>query len=773
LTAIGRSVRRVEDRRLITGAGCYVADVARPGQLWARIIRSTVAHARLSEVHLDEVRARPDVVGAFSAADLPEAFAAFRIPLRVVPQGEPGFTTDATQPVLATERVRYVGEPVAVVVATDPYAAEDAEEAVWVDFDELEPVLDAERALEAETLLHDSVGSNLIGQLNFTNEVDVDALFERADVVVKERFSSHRHAATPMETRGLVADYDKDSGRLTVWGPTKVKHYNRKVLAELLGLPAERIRFVETDVGGGFGARGELYPEDLLVPWLAFELKRPVKWVEDRGEALVAMNHSREQSFEVEMAATADGQLLAFRSKNWCNMGAYLRTNGPVPPWLGALNFAGPYHWEGYEATAYAVVTNKTPLGTMRGPGEVESTFARERMIDLLAERLDMDPRAFRLKNLIGANALPYTLELGEGVPYPLLYESGDYHQQLNGALDEIDYEQLRADAAAARSRGELVGVGMACGHNASAIGHFEWGRVVAEPDGSFTGYVGVSGLGQGVQTALAQVLADALGVPMELVRIHYHDTDAVPDGEGAYADRATIFGAGALMLAVDDLKEDARRKGAAALGVPEGEVIVEGAEVTRAGTDADSIPLSELGCSGRGKYEKHVPDYDFCASVAYVAVDRSTGKVTVRRYVGAYDVGHAVNPLIVEGQLDGAAAQGIAGVLFEESPYDEDGQPLAGSFMDYVMPTCAELPAVESLIYEFPSQSNPLGIKGAGNPGIITTHGAIANAVADALGPAGRKLTSLPLRPGRVRELLRAEENGPIESLATAEAEG
>jgi carbon-monoxide dehydrogenase large subunit len=769
MTEVGRSLTRVEDERLITGSGCYIGDVNREGQVWARIVRSPVAHGRLRAVDLASVRERPDVVAAFAAADLPE-LAACRIPLRVVPPGDPVFATASTepllaptQPIMASDRVRYVGEPIAVVVATDPYAVEDAAEEIWADIEELDPLIETFAAAQSETLLHpDVTSSNVIGRIRFQGGADVDALFERADVVVRERLCSHRHAATPMETRGLLADVE--DGRLTVWGTTKVKHYNRMVLSGMLGIPEEEIRFIENDVGGGFGARGEFYPEDALIPWLALRLQRPVKWIEDRGEALVAMNQSREQTFDVEMAATADGRLLAFRSMNWCNLGPYIRTNGPVPAWLSALTFAGPYRWEGYEATGHAVVTNKTPLGTMRGPGEVEATFARERMIDLVAGRLGLDPAELRLRNLLTADELPYSYEVGNGIA-PFTYATGDYLQQFRAVLDQVGYDELRARQTEPRNGDELLGVGVVCTHNCGGAlekdtqGDYEFARVVAEPDGSFTGYVGIAAVGQGVRTVLGQVLADALAVPVERVRIVHNDTDSVPKGEGAYADRATIFGSGALLLAVEELTKDARRAAAAALEVPE-DAVEFAADTLRATTDPQrTVPLAELGCSGQARYDKVETDYDFMAAVAVVAVDAPTGRVVVKRYVQAYDVGHAINPLLVEGQLCGAAAQGLGGVLLEECSYDDDGQPLSGSFMDYLLPTRAEVPDIESLLFEFPVDTNPLGVKGAGNAGIVPTHGAVANAVADALGAAGSRLVRLPLRAERVRELLRSEE--------------
>ncbi|MGH2850404.1 MAG: xanthine dehydrogenase family protein molybdopterin-binding subunit [Solirubrobacteraceae bacterium] len=754
--AVGRGLQRTEDRRLITGGGEYVADVTRPGQLWARIVRSPVAHGLILDVDLSDARALPGVAGAFSAADAP-ALAAARIPLRMEAGEESPVPLFGLQPIIASERVRYVGEPVAIVIAADPYIAESAAELVLVDIDELDPALESEDALRGEILLHPDGGTNVTLDMQFAGG-DADAVFATAEVIVSERFREHRHGATPLETRGLVAEMD-DAGRLTVWGPAKVKHFNLGAVASALGLPPERVRFLEPDVGGGFGARGELYPEDYLIPWAAIALGRPVKWVEDRAESLVALNQSREQEVELEVAASADGRLLAFRSRNVCNMGAYMRTNGVVPPMLCAMSMHGPYRWLAYRAHAIGVLTNKTPLGTFRGPGEVEATFARERMLDLVAARLGIDPLELRRRNLLAAEELPHLASFGEAADDVLRFGTGDYHAQLDALLEHVDYHGLRAEHRS-EDPDELVGVGLACSVSESGVGSFEWARVVAEADASFTAYVGIASVGQGLRTALAQVLADACEVPFERTRIFHHDTDTVAEGEGAFGDRGMLFGAGAVLLAVDAMRRDACGLAAERLGVEPDAVEIEG-ELAVAGEL--SVPLAELGASGIGRYEMNGPTHlSFCAAVAVVTVDRATGRVSLRRYAGAYDAGRAVNPLLLEGQYTGAAAQGLAGALLEESAYSDSGQPLSATFMDYVMPTAAELPPIESLVFEYAEPANPLGIKGAGNSGIICTHAALANAVADALGPDAPPLTALPLRANSVRALIRSTERSP-----------
>jgi carbon-monoxide dehydrogenase large subunit len=745
--SVGTPVLRKEDDRLIRGLGCYVGDVNRPGQVYARIVRSQVAHARLLAVHLEEARARPDCLAAFAAADIP-GIAEKKIPIRISPARLGEF---ALQTPLAVDKVRYVGEPIAVVVAADPYLAEDVAEDVWADTEDLPPHLDPVRA--GGSVLHEMLPDNIVGDLVAENGEDVDELCRQADVLVQERFSIHRHSAAPMEPRGLVAELDPKTGRLTVWGPTKVKHFNKRVLAELLGLPADRILLIEPDVGGGFGPRGEFYPEDFLIPWLAVRLGRAVKWIEDRVENFVALNHSREHVIDITLAARADGTLLGFRSNDWCSIGAYLRTTGLTVPKLVGWHLSGPYRWRGFSSKVTGVLTNKTPLGTYRGPGEVEATFVRERMLDILAARLGLDPAELRRRNLIPAAALPYRVETGPGEE-TLEYGSGNYPGMLDGLLAAAGYRELRAEQADRRKLGEAVGIGVACFLDQGGIGPFEQARVVAESDGTFTGYVGVASLGQGVQTALAQILADEIGVSVERVRILHHDTDSIEDGMGAFASRTTSIGGSALILAARKLKDSALRAGAELLGAAEHEVELRADELWTA--DGRAVTIGALGCQAAARFETSTIDFSFGSVLAVVSVDRGTGKVRVERYIGHYDVGRAVNPLLVRGQLEGGAAQGIGGVLLEELAYDEQGQPLCTSFMDYMLPTLSEVPAIETAWSEFPSEENLVGSKGAGEAGIIGTMAVIANAVADALEPDGVVVTSTPLTTDRILRLLR-----------------
>jgi aerobic carbon-monoxide dehydrogenase large subunit len=723
LPLVGAEVLRREDLPLLTGAARFVADIDRQGQVWARVVRSPVAHGRLRGVDAGAALEMAGVVAVLTAADVPEV----RIPIRL-PFAETPDANLALQPPLARDRVRYVGEPVALVLAESQHEAEDAAELVLPDIEELAPELDVVAAAERpKEVLHAELGRNAVVRVPSVYG-DVEAAFARADVVVRERLEVHRHTAAPMETRGLVAEVDEATGRLTMWGATKVKHFNRAALARMLGLEPDRIRLLEVDVGGGFGVRGELYPEDVLVAFAARSFGRPVKWVEDRYEHFLATNHARHQVHEIEVAALADGTLLAFRDRAWADQGAYVRTQGILPPLLPVAHLPGPYAWEAFAIESAGVLTNRTPTGTYRAPGVTEACFVRERMVDLVAARLGLDPVEVRRRNLL--RETPFRYDLGEDSP-PIVYDSGRPQQFFEQLLERAGWEALRAEREERRAAGELVGIGVAAFMEAGGVGPFERAAIVPQPDGAFAVLVGVASLGQGIGTALAQIAADELAVPLDEVDVRYRDTDEGPEGFGSFASRSVVLAGNAIALAARDLRGKAG----------EGPL--------------DAAALAREGVVGEGTFEKQGLSYSFGANLALVSVDAETGQVRVERYVVAYDVGRAVNPAALRGQLAGAAAQGIAAALFEELHFDEWGQPLSPSFVDYLMPTAAELPPVDVLVIEHPTPANPLGVKGGGEGGMAGTLGTVANAVADALGEPGA-VTTLPLTPARVASLLR-----------------
>jgi carbon-monoxide dehydrogenase large subunit len=753
---IGASLRRKEDPRLLAGRGRYVDDLALPGMLHAAVVRSPHAHAAVRGVDLTAARAAPGVALVAAAADLGEVEP---IPVRLGPKPS---LRPFLQPPLARDRVRYVGEPVALVVADSRYRAEDVAELVAVDYAPLPALLDAEAALaDGAPALHATAGTNRADLLRVVLG-DPDAALAAAEVRIRRRLVVGRHTGVPLETRGLLAAYDAASGALTVWGPTKVVHFNRRVLADLLGWPLERIRFVEPEVGGGFGVRGEFYPEDFLIPWAAIRLGRPVKWTEDRREHLVATNHSRQQVHEIELGATRDGRIVALTDRVTVDMGAYLRTHGVTVPELTLAMLPGPYRIPHYRCEVACALTTKTPTGTYRAPGRFEANFARERMLDLLADAVGLDPAEVRRRNFVPAEAMPYdvgTATLG----HRTIYDTGRYASTLEAALGAVGYDGLRRQQPAWRAAGRLVGVGIGCFVEKAGPGPWEYARVELRDDGRAVVYSGGASVGQGIETVLAQICAQELGLGYDDVAVAHGDTDVVPDGVGAWGSRITVVGGGATAAAAREVRRRLLALAAGALEASPDDLVIEGGAVWVRGAPSRRASVREVIAAARAGAPvdlsaAHVfgaehMTYPYGAHVAVVEVDADTGQVRVLDYAVAYDVGRAVNPMLVEGQIIGGLAQGLGGALLEEFVYDEGGQPLATTFMDYLLPSAAELPirVLTRILEETPTPLNPLGAKGAGEGGTAAAGAAIANAVTDALRPLGVEVTRLPLSPERL----------------------
>ncbi len=713
---VGTSVRRPEELPLLRGEASFVADISPPGTVHVAFVRSPYGHARLLGVDCSAARAFPGVVEALSAADLADVPGPIPVRLHPDPRLEPFL-----QSALPRDKVRYAGEIVAVVVAADRYAAEDAAELVAVDYEPLAAAVDTtEAAGPGAPLLFEAAGSNVT--MDYVVEYgDLDAAFAAASLVVSGSFRTNRHSGSPIETRGLVASFA--DGVLTVWGPTKVLHGNRRTLSQLLDLPLERIRLVEPAVGGGFGVRGEVYPEDLLVPLLALRLGRPIKWIEDRAEHLVAANHSREQHHEAELALDRDGTILGLRTRFLLDTGAYVRTHGIRVGEISAKSMVGPYRIPAYRGHVSQVVTNKTPAGTYRGPGRFETNFVRERLIDMAARRLGLDPAEIRRRNLYRADELPCEpgpRDWGE----PIVYESGDPPGMLRLALDALGYDELRAEQARG---GRRLGIGIAAFMEDGGLGGLgttpgEFARVVIHAGGSATVFSGVTDMGQGFKTMLAQVCADGLGLAFEQVSVVHGDTDAVESGGGTWASRGAILAGNATLLAAREarLRRDA----------------------------GEPLPV-EASCTHTQPRMTYSPG----AHAVAVEVDPDTGIVTLLRQAIAYEVGRALNPGIVEGQIHGGLAQGIGGALLEHFVHDETGQPLATSFMDYLLPTSLEMARTQTVVVseDAPSPSNPLGVKAVGEVGPSSAGAAIGNAIADALADLDPEVVTLPFTPERV----------------------
>ena len=759
MAVVGTSARRLEDGPLVTGRGRFAADINFPDQLHMRVVRSPIAHGRLLAIETDEARALPGVMAVWANADVadtpPIDFRLTRVP----------GLGPYRQPILARNMVRYVGEPVAVVFAEDPYLAEDAADLVFADIDEAPPHLDPTAALGlfAEGLQTEAAVIR-------KGYGDIEGAFARAHAVVDLKLTIGRHSGSPMETRGAIARVDPVSGILEIFGAAKVPHSNRKQLAPMLGLPIERLHFHEGHVGGGFGIRGELYPEDVLVALAALRLERPVKWIEDRREHLIAANHSRGQVHHVRAAVDADGFILAIDATFFADQGAYVRTHAATVPDLTAAMLPGPYVVPAYRATGHIRLTNKTPCGTYRAPGRYEGTFVRERLVDEIARQLGKDPVAVRRINLIPRTSMPFARQV-DALGTEVVYDSGDFEGLLDKALALVDYDTVKQSLALRRTRGELVGFGLGYFVEKSGLGPFDGVRITVEEDGGVEVVTGAASVGQGVETVIAQVCADALGARLDSIRVIHGQTDRIRDGMGAFASRVTVMTGSATHMAAGALRGQLAKAAAKLLQKQADALTIADGVVREATAPAGpSLSFAELARATAGAGEGDALSaeawfnvshmcYPYGIHAAIVGIDRETGGVTIERLFIAYDVGRAVNPMLVAGQLAGGAMQGIGGALFEEFIYDESGQPLAASFADYLMPTSAEMPPLELLTTEdAPSPLNPLGVKGAGEGGITAVGAAIANAVDDALGrPGAAVIDRLPLTPPRVRAAIRA----------------
>jgi carbon-monoxide dehydrogenase large subunit len=741
-TLIGESVHRAEDFRFLKGAGAFVDDLKRDGMLHAVVLRSPVAHGRIARVEVAAARATPGVYAVLTARDIGEVPV---IPLRLAPLK--GFE-NYLQPVIAQDKVRYVGEPVAVVVAETQAAAEDALEKIELDIERLPALPDRRAAAADKSLLFEAAGSNRAVRY-LASFGDADAAFAKAEYTRKETFRCHRLTGLPLETRGQIAEWN--AGRLTVFGATKVLFFNRRTLAPMLGVTEAEIDMIEVDVGGGFGVKGEFYPEDFLIPFAARKVGRPVKWIEDRREHLVATNHSREVDCDLEIACTRDGKILAMRGHVAADMGAYIRTNGGVVPAKAAQFLPGPYRIRDIALTVEAFVTSKTPVGTLRAPGRFEANFFRERLLDIVAADLGLDPVEFRRKNLIEESELPF--HTGKLVPYEpeTDFDTGDYHATFERAVAEIGWEKNKT------KQGKLTDGRY---HGLAAVPFVESGgsgkencRIVIEPNGSVTAYVGSSMLGQGLETTLAQVAADTLRLPFDKIKILHGSTTYLKEGFGTFASRSMVVGGSAVMDGCNKLLAAIRTAATQRLGFPNEEIEIANGEVTAGGKRAS---LSDFaGLEVEGSFATTTRTYSYGAHACHVAVDPRTGHVDILDYVAIEDVGVAINPHIVHGQAIGALVQGLGGVFLDQIMYDRDAQMLNASLADYLVPLATDFSNVRAITMELRrSKTNPLGAKGAGEGGMVAVAATMANAVAAALSSLSVELRDLPLSPAKIWQL-------------------
>jgi carbon-monoxide dehydrogenase large subunit len=772
---IGARLPRREDARFLTGQGQYVADLARAGTLHAAFLRSAHAHASIMRLDVTRARQAAGVVGCFTAADLAGRVRPLVAPSRMKTYRPTRF------PVLAEGRVRHVGEAMAVVVAESRYAAEDALDLIEVEYAPLPVVADLTEALAPSApLVHPAAGSNALVTRTFSQGDAAEAL-AGAGCVVRDRFRFHRHAGITMENRACLAEHRPTEGLLTLWTSTQVPGIVRDALAEVLGVPAHRIRVVAPDVGGGFGIKTVVYPEEVAVCALAMALGRPVTWVSDRREDLLTSTQAWDELIDAQLGVGADGAILGLSARVLADIGAY-----SIYPWTASIEviqvvsfLPGPYRVPHYHAEALGVATNKAPMGPYRGVGRPVSVFVMEALLDRAARALDMDPAEIRRRNLIRPEELPYRSPSG------IVWDSGAFHESLARACDAADYKALRAEQSRARAAGRHLGIGLAAYVELTGVGSAipvspgadiatgtEGATIRVDSDGGVTAIFGLAGHGQGHETSLAQVVAAELGVRMDDVRVVYGDTALSPHGTGTYASRSAVLGGGAAILAARSIRDKALTIAAHQLEVSPADLELADGVIRVRGVPDRSISLAQIAAAAyaggkrlpRGLepgleatrfYDPYFGTASSATHLALVEVDLATCAISVLRYLVVEDCGRLINPLIVEGQAIGGVVQGIGAALLEELVYAEDGQLLSGSLMDYLVPTAAEVPTVEVLHVEIPSPTTLGGFKGVGEGGTIGAPAAIANAVADALAPLGVTITELPVTGERLFRLL------------------
>ncbi|MEA2720146.1 MAG: aerobic carbon-monoxide dehydrogenase large subunit [Candidatus Eremiobacteraeota bacterium] len=764
-TMVGARIRRREDPRLITGRATYVDDVRQVGTSYAAFVRSPYGHAKITSIDTSALKGNEHVLAVYTGDDLHHAHN-LKSSLPVAHKMA-GLKTPPHY-ALALDEVRFVGDPVAIVVADSPYRARDFAEQIVVEYEQLPAVVDPEKAAAGPPYVHESLGTNVAFTMPFSAG-DPDKAFAEADVTIKQRIVNQRVAPVPIEPRSMVANYDAGMQQLTLYSATQIPHLLRTQLAVVLGLPENKIRTIAPEVGGGFGSKLNVYPEEVVVSWVAMQLERPVKYIETRSECFQAMIHGRDQIDDLEIAAKNDGTITGLRLKITANMGAYHQLLTPVIPTLTLLMAHGCYRFENISAEVVGVFTNTMSTDAYRGAGRPEATFFIERAIDLVANRLKLDPVDVRRKNFIASTSFPHTTATG------LTYDSGDYENTMDKALAIIDYAGLRKQQEELRKQGRYLGIGVStyvevCGMGPSAAmpaAGWDSAQIRVEPTGSITVLTGVSPHGQGQETTFAQIVADELGVPIDQVSVIHGDTDKVQYGVGTFGSRGTAVGGAALKLAIDTIQAKAIKIAAHQweanpddLEYRDGKIQVKGDPSKTMSTPeagflafmGDNLPPGlEPGLDATRRFEPPNFVFPFGTHVCVVEVDARSGEVKVLRHVAVDDCGRLLNPMIVEGQVHGGIAQGLAQALFEEVVYDDDGQLLTGTLMDYAIPHAEQVPHYELDHTVTPTTVNPLGIKGVGEAGTIGSTPAVANAVIDALAPFGVVHIDMPLKPEKL----------------------
>lgn len=778
----GSGIKRREDPRLLTGMAKYTDDLSMPNMSYMVMVRSPYAHANIRAIHTEKARSMPGVLGVYIGEDVENAGFG-NIPCAwIVPDAK---CIAPPHPPLAIEKVRYVGDAVAVVVADNPYRARDAAEAVEVDYEPLPVVVDAFKATqEGAPQLFDEVPNNI----DFTWEVkggDVEAAFKEAEVQVKDRIINQRLIPNAIEPRAALAQYSAANGEVTLWSTSQNPHIARFLLSLVSNIPEHKIRVIAPEVGGGFGSKIPFYADEVVAVFCSKKLNRPVKWTETRSENYQATTHGRDHIQEVELCGTKDGKITGIRGKVWANLGAYLSTASTgIPTILHGLILSGPYDIPNIHEVVYGVVTNTTPVEAYRGAGRPEATLIVERLVDLFAREINMDPAEVRRKNLIPPFSDGHTVATG------LIYDSGNYEVALDKALELANYRQVCQERDQGPKNGKVLGVGLCtyveiCGLGPSQVagavgfggGLWESAIVRFHPSGKVNVMVGVSPHGQGEETTFAQILADELGLDVDDVEVLHGDTDQTPMGWGTYGSRTTAVASGALMGAINKIKEKSKIIAAHLLEAAvedieyaDGKFFVSGSpdkaktiqDIALQANVAWNMPGGvEPGLEASSFFDPPNFVYPFGAHIAVIEVDTETGEIALKRYVAVDDCGRIINPMIVEGQIHGGLAQGIAQALWEGAVYDENGQLLTGSLMDYAIPKARFLPNFETGKTETPTNVNPLGVKGVGETGTIASTAAIYNAVIDALSPLGISRLDMPFTPEKVWRAIQESKGG------------
>jgi aerobic carbon-monoxide dehydrogenase large subunit len=791
---IGRHIKPYKTSRFLTGSGVYVSDIYLPNMLHAALVRGVYAHARIRGIDARGAICLGGVSGVWTGRDIDGRIALFPESFEIHPrpwlEGVKPILKGPRPASLAQGTVHYVGEPVAIVVADSRHLAEDAADEIIVEYEQLPVVVDPEEALApGAPLVHAESGDNVVFSFS-VDKGNVEQALGAAPHVLRERFRHHRYCAAPLECRGVVAWVEPKTNILTVWSSTQMPHLVRRQIAAQLNLPQETVRVIAPDIGGGFGPKVFVYPEEILVPFLALQLGRPVKWIEDRREHFISTAHGRDQIHDVEFGFDQQGRMLALRDHFVLDNGAY-NPMGLTDAYNTAAHLQGPYRIPNFSVTGTCVSTNKVPNAPYRGAGRPEAVFVMERCMDLIAAKLCLDPAEVRRRNFVQPEEMPYHAGILYRDGEPIRYDSGNFPETLRRALNAANYEKVREQQQEFREHGRYLGTGIGCYVEGTGVGSFEGAKVSIDSSGQIIIATGATGHGQGHETIYAQIAADLWDVNPEDIRLIEGDTASIPFGCGTFGSRSTVNVGSALYEASALLKEKTRRLAAHLLEANPDDLELGGGKVFVRGLPQRSVSLAELARAAVPGWASKLPSgmapgleetfyfvpatvtWANAVHVAVIEVDVETGEIKLLDYVVAHDAGKLINPLLVDGQIHGGVAQGIGAALYEEICYDPSGQLLSGSFMDYLLPGIMEVPPIKTIHLESLSPLNPLGVKGLGEGGAIAPPAAIANALADALLPFKAHVNEIPLSPGRVLNLLASQREKPSNPLPSRERAG